>query len=113
MKLNFFKFLTTLFNSLLSEGGSTFFQDLCNALRKFHDYARHTNIPFTFDFIRVKSYEGTESTGNVKISGCDVTKLKGKHVLVVEDIIDTGTTMARLLEYMNREVVPASFRFVI
>jgi hypoxanthine phosphoribosyltransferase len=92
------------------KGGSTFFQDLCNALRKFHDYGRNTYIPFTFDFIRVKSYEGTESSGNVKISGCDVSKLKDKHILLVEDIIDTGTTMTRLLAYMNQEVNPASIR---
>jgi hypoxanthine phosphoribosyltransferase len=77
------------------KGGSTFFQDLCNALRKFHDYARNMYIPFTFDFIRVKSYEGTQSTGNVKITGCDMSKLRDKHVLLVEDIIDTGTTMSR------------------
>lgn len=77
------------------KGGSTFFQDLCNALRKFHDYARNNYIPYTFDFIRVKSYSGTVSTGNVQITGCDVTKLAGKHVLLVEDIIDTGLTMSR------------------
>ena len=46
-----------------------FFQDLINALRKFHDYARNMYVPFTFDYIRVKSYEGTESTGSVKITG--------------------------------------------
>jgi phosphoribosylpyrophosphate synthetase len=46
----------------------------------------------------VKSYEGTESTGKVQISGCDVSKLSGKHVLFVEDIIDTGLTMSRYHE---------------
>ena len=50
---------------------------------------------------RVKSYEGTSSTGNVEISGCDISKLNGKHVLLVEDIIDTGLTMARLILYFN------------
>lgn len=92
------------------KGGSTFFQDLCNALRKFHTYSRRTYVPFTFDFIRVKSYEGTSSTGSVTISGCDVSKLTGKHVLFVEDIIDTGLTMTKLLEHMNLHVKPASTR---
>jgi hypoxanthine-guanine phosphoribosyltransferase len=46
-------------------------------------------------FIRVKSYEGTSSTGNVKIENIDVSTLAGKHVLFVEDIIDTGLTMSR------------------
>lgn len=76
-------------------GGSTFFGDLCKALRRFHDYARLSYIPYTFDFIRVKSYEGTESSGHVQITGCDVSKLAGKHVLFIEDIIDTGLTMSR------------------
>lgn len=43
----------------------------------------------------MKSYEGTSSTGNVKIDNCDVSTLAGKHVLFVEDIIDTGLTMSR------------------
>lgn len=93
------------------KGGSIFFQDLCHALRKFHNYAGNLYVPFTFDFIRVKSYSGTESTGNVVISGCDVTQLKGKHILLVEDIIDTGLTMSRLLDYMGKDIFPASVRY--
>lgn len=77
------------------KGGSTFFQDLSKALRKFHDYARNLYVPFTFDFIRVKSYEGTQSSGSVQITGCNLTQLAGRHVLFVEDIIDTGLTMSR------------------
>lgn len=92
------------------KGGSTFFYDLCNAIKRFHNYTEQTYIPFTFDFIRVKSYAGTESTGKVKISGMDVQTLKGKHVVFVEDIIDTGLTMTSLLDYMNKEVKPASVR---
>ncbi len=94
----------------LSSGGSTFFGDLCKALRRFHDYARLNYIPYTFDFIRVKSYEGTESSGHVQITGCDVSKLAGKHVLFIEDIIDTGLTMSSLLKYLNDQIKPASVR---
>lgn len=43
----------------------------------------------------MKSYDGMESTGKVTITGCDLSKLEGKHVLFVEDIIDTGLTMSR------------------
>eukprot|EP01039_Chlorochromonas_danica_P005917 gene5917-6515_t len=92
------------------KGGSTFFMDLINALRRFHDYARLNYIPFTFDFIRVKSYEGTESTGNVQITGCDLSKLEGKHVMFVEDIIDTGLTMTSLFKYLRQHIKPASIR---
>ena len=59
---------------------------------------------------RVKSYEGTDSTGTVTITGCELSALKGKHVLFVEDIIDTGLTMSKLIEYLNTYVAPASVR---
>ena len=60
---------------------------------------------------RVKSYEGTSSTGNVEITNIDVSSLHGKHVLFVEDIIDTGLTMSRLLAYLNDQIKPASIRY--
>lgn len=37
-------------------GGSTFFSDLCHAIRKFHDYTRQTYVPFTFDFVKYVLY---------------------------------------------------------
>jgi len=83
------------------KGGSIFFSDLLRALRTFHDFNDQSYVPFTFDFIRVKSYEGTESTGNVQISGGDVSRLQGRHVLLVEDIIDTGLTMQKLVPAMK------------
>ena len=92
------------------KGGSAFFQDLCNAIRKFHDYSRGTQIPFTFDFIRVKSYEGTQSSGEVTISGVSMEKLKGKHILFVEDLIDTGLTMKKVFEKITAEASPATIR---
>eukprot|EP00128_Syssomonas_multiformis_P007751 Colp12_sorted_trinity150504_noHs@10618 len=92
------------------KGGATFFSDLSSAMKKFHNYNREKYIPYTFDFIRVKSYEGTSSTGNVKIDNIDVSSLAGKHVLFVEDIIDTGLTMSRLLAYLKDHVKPASIR---
>jgi hypoxanthine phosphoribosyltransferase len=51
------------------------------------------------DFVRLKSYENTSSTGEIQIVGSDNLKdLKGKNVLVVEDIVDTGKTMQKLLK---------------
>ena len=46
------------------KGGSEFATDLTRSLRKRHTYSGSTHLPFTVDYIRVKSYEGTESTGN-------------------------------------------------
>lgn len=92
------------------KGGSTFFMELCSTLRRFHNYTRQSSIPFTFDFVKVKSYRGCETTGNVEISGCALSALAGRHVLFIEDIIDTGTTMTALMKHMADKVHPASCR---
>ncbi len=46
-----------------------------------------------FDFMRVSSYEGTESTGNVIVKKDIDVDFKGKDILLVEDILDTGKTL--------------------
>lgn len=84
------------------KGGSAFFHALVEHLRLFHKYNKCNYVPFTFDFIRVKSYEGTKSTGNVQISGADLAKFKGQSLLLVEDIIDTGKTMAKLVPMLQQ-----------
>lgn len=91
------------------KGGSAFFHALVDKLRLFHKYNKSDYVPFTFDFIRVKSYDGTKSTGNVQVSGADLAKFAGKNLLLVEDIIDTGKTMAKLVP-MLREFAPESVR---
>lgn len=54
-------------------------------------------------FIRLKSYEGTGSTGEVKqVLGLS-TSITGRHVIVVEDIVDTGNTMYNLLEVLKQQ----------
>ncbi|CAM9270350.1 unnamed protein product [Discosporangium mesarthrocarpum] len=83
------------------KGGNAFFQDLLTALRRYHDFSKHTYVPFTYDFIRVKSYKGTQSLGSVQITGADLSALAGKDVLLVEDIIDTGLTMSSLLPVLE------------
>jgi hypothetical protein len=45
------------------KGGSEFATDLTRAIRKQHTYTKNTHLPFTVDYVRVKSYEGTESSG--------------------------------------------------
>jgi hypoxanthine phosphoribosyltransferase len=73
--------------------GSTFFA---------MDLARAIDLPLTMEFLGVSSYQGgTETTGEVRIT-TDVSKpMAGKHLLVIEDIIDTGLTMSFLLENLR------------
>ncbi len=71
-------------------------------------------LPCKYDFIRVKSYEGMHSSGEVKITGLsddEIAALAGKNVIFVEDIIDTGLTMKRLMNFMKEKVNPASVRY--
>jgi hypoxanthine phosphoribosyltransferase len=63
------------------------------------DLARQIDLPLSVDFIGLSSYgEETESSGVVKISSDLTRPIEGKHVLIVEDIVDTGLTMRYLLD---------------
>ncbi|MDF1565057.1 MAG: hypoxanthine phosphoribosyltransferase [Deltaproteobacteria bacterium] len=66
------------------------------------DIARHIDLPLAIDFIGVSSYgDSTKSSGVVRITQ-DLSKpIEGRHVLVVEDIVDTGLTMEYLLDNLK------------
>eukprot|EP00521_Asterionellopsis_glacialis_P010660 CAMPEP_0195297122 /NCGR_PEP_ID=MMETSP0707-20130614/20872_1 /TAXON_ID=33640 /ORGANISM="Asterionellopsis glacialis, Strain CCMP134" /LENGTH=224 /DNA_ID=CAMNT_0040358835 /DNA_START=8 /DNA_END=682 /DNA_ORIENTATION=- len=84
------------------KGASTFYHDLLSALMEL-------NQGFDMEFLRCKSYEGAETTGQIKISGgLDFEHLKNKHVMVVEDILDTGTTLSQLLPVLKEKGQPRS-----
>ena len=66
------------------------------------DLSRAIDLPLTIDFVGLSSYgEATESSGVVKITSDLTRPIEGKHVLVVEDIIDTGLTMRYLLDNLS------------
>lgn len=73
------------------------------------DLFRAVETDAEITFVRLKSYEGTSTTGNVrKLMGL-TEDLKGRDVIVVEDIVDTGHTIARLLDEL-RALEPASLK---
>jgi len=66
------------------------------------DLMRAVDLRMTIDFMSVSSYkDGTESTGDVEILKDLSNPIRGKDVIVVEDIIDTGHTLSRLLEILG------------
>jgi hypoxanthine phosphoribosyltransferase len=76
------------------------------------DLARALTIPLEIDAIAVRSYgAGTQSSGTVQLLKDVTTPLGGRHVLMVEDVIDTGLTTAFLHEHVARHR-PASLRLV-
>jgi len=62
------------------------------------DLVRAIDLPLEVDFIGITSYEGTESTGVVRITQDLARSVEGKDVLLVEDIVDTGLSMRYLLD---------------
>ncbi|WP_028585933.1 hypoxanthine phosphoribosyltransferase [Desulfogranum mediterraneum] len=64
------------------------------------DLCRAVDLELEIDFIRVASYgNATHSSGTIRLSKPSEIDLKGKHVLLVEDIIDTGHTLAWLTSH--------------
>lgn len=69
----------------------------------FHaDLMRVIDLPIAIDFMAVSSYkDGLKSTGDVEILKDLSNPIRNKHVIVVEDIVDTGLTLTRLLEILG------------
>ena len=66
------------------------------------DLLRYVNLECEVTFLRVGSYEGTQSTGVIRsILGLS-EKVHGKHLIIVEDIVDTGNTMNHLIEELKK-----------
>jgi len=73
------------------------------------DLIKLFDFPCELCFIRLKSYEGTKTEGNVKEIFGLVEEIKNRHVIILEDIIDTGYTMYGLMENLRKRN-PASLQ---
>ena len=81
-------------------GSFIFMADLCRAI----------DLPCTLDFMSVSSYgKGTTSSGQVQITKDLSEDITGRHVIVVEDILDSGNTLSYLLKILQHRH-PASIR---
>jgi hypoxanthine phosphoribosyltransferase len=74
------------------------------------DLIRKMDIPVEIDFVRLSSYgSGKKTSGEIKLVQEVKTPIRGRHVLVIEDIVDTGLTVRFLLDYLGHQE-PASLK---
>jgi hypoxanthine phosphoribosyltransferase len=78
---------------------------LKGATNFFVDLTRLLTFDVQYEFVGLSSYEGTESTGNVKLTtDLLTTELAGKRVIIVEDIVDTGRSIVYLKALIEDDV---------
>lgn len=95
------------------KGGEKVFADLTNSLHVLNSRYGQKSIPITYDFIKASSYINTNTKGTVSIDSNIIKNesIQGKHILLVEDIIDTGRTIAALKKIIL-EHNPSSLKVV-
>ena len=70
----------------------------------FVDLVKKFNIPIKMDFLEASSYgDKTVTSGTVKINKDITNTINAEHVLLVEDIVDTGTTLKQLIQHLERQ----------
>lgn len=66
------------------------------------DLLKKINLPCEIGFIRVSSYEGIQSTGTIKEIVGLTEPVENRHIIIIEDIVDTGLTVSRLIaQFIN------------
>ena len=85
---------------------------LSGAFMFFSDLVKKINLPVKLEFIKVKSYENTASTGKVNEILFNLPDLKDKDIIIIEDIVDTGITAKYLVNRIKKDFNPKSLSFV-
>lgn len=75
----------------------------------YADMIRQLTVPCQMDFMWISSYEGTGSSGSVVVKRDISTDIKGRHVLILEDIFDTGNSLSFVRDYLLTKE-PASLK---
>lgn len=88
------------------KGAIFFLSDLMREIR--------TNDPLQLEFVRLASYgSATESSGTVQTPYLDLPNIAHRHILVVEDIIDSGRTAKFFLEYLRGQFDPKTLKMAV
>lgn len=76
---------------------------LKGAITFLTDLMRHMTIPLEIDFMSISSYgDSTKSSGIVKIRKDIDTDIKDRHIIIIEDIVDSGLSLHYLIEYLEK-----------
>ncbi len=75
----------------------------------YADMIRTLTIPCQMEFMCISSYAGTESSGSVMIKQDIAVDIRGRHVLILEDIFDTGNSLSFVYDYLMKKE-PASLK---
>ena len=75
----------------------------------YADMIRHIAVPCQMDFMWISSYAGANSTSNIVVKRDVSTDLKDRHVLILEDIFDTGNSLSHVVEHLLTKE-PASLK---
>lgn len=85
------------------KGSHVFFSKLFESINAYSKYGKFSRPLIVEHFVRLKSYEGMESTGNLQVLvGGSLDEIRQRHVLIVEDIIDTGHTLTKFVDYLKQ-----------
>lgn len=77
----------------------------------FGDFIKRITVPCQIDFMCISSYSGTDSTGKMQVKMDLSADIKDRHVVIVEDIFDTGNSLSFTYEYLLA-MKPASLKIV-
>ena len=75
----------------------------------YADMVRKIKAPCQMDFMWISSYEGTDSTGSIVVKKDITTDIKDRHVLILEDIFDTGNSLSFVYDHLMKKG-PASLK---
>ena len=75
----------------------------------YADMVREITVPCQFDFMWISSYSGTETTGQMVVKRDISADIKGRHVVILEDIFDTGNSLQFTYQHLL-EKEPASLK---
>jgi hypoxanthine phosphoribosyltransferase len=105
----------TIYFLVVMKGAVKFGTYLADTINQIINNDLAGSFQYFFEYISISSYQNDKSTGQVKFDVDEklFKKLKDQHVILVEDILDTGRTLSTFIDFMNKNYTPASIKLAI